>query len=317
MLADDILAAAGGPRDRELHGSLSWLAARIQKAHRIVLSEEVTRSAVAVAALPMEQQLKALTLCRFPFPLTWLEWSRAASGLKGGREGALVDVDPDSLQHGDITVAWDNNVSPIMLRFDWRAGIAPFYRADIRAMSDTQIRDKIGDQVSTRAAMIEEQEREKFELNLDMVALFEALGRASNAKEYLDVAVECLHGQSGFIRAALLLINTKNLTTSEPYVASSKLQRARQRSGKAPILDYTKVTIKLSKALAARAGDAADPKNPMRLHLVRGHFKIRKSGVFWWSPFQRGSAAHGVIARQDRHVSRLTDTQDATKRPFA
>jgi len=27
----------------------------------------------------------------------------------------------------------------------------------------------------------------------------------------------------------------------------------------------------------------------MAAHYVRGHFKQRKSGVYWWSPFVRGS----------------------------
>jgi hypothetical protein len=57
-------------------------------------------------------------------------------------------------------------------------------------------------------------------------------------------------------------------------------------------------------ALAARAGMAGDERNPSRLHLVRGHFKIRASGVYWWSPHARGvTDPRTPIARQQRTVS--------------
>jgi hypothetical protein len=39
-----------------------------------------------------------------------------------------------------------------------------------------------------------------------------------------------------------------------------------------------------------------------RQHLVRGHFKIRKTGVYWWAPFLRGDARHGTIKRHEYEV---------------
>jgi hypothetical protein len=66
------------------------------------------------------------------------------------------------------------------------------------------------------------------------------------------------------------------------------------------LLDYTHIGIRLTRALGARAGMAADPRQAARLHLVRGHFKIRKSGVYWWSPFARGQGTAPLD--QHRHV---------------
>lgn len=37
------------------------------------------------------------------------------------------------------------------------------------------------------------------------------------------------------------------------------------------------------------------PTGQHRAHLVRGHFKVRKSGVFWWMPFVRGNQKLGFV----------------------
>jgi hypothetical protein len=39
----------------------------------------------------------------------------------------------------------------------------------------------------------------------------------------------------------------------------------------------------------AYADEDEPPESMMRRHLVRGHFKVGKSGVYWWRPFLRGS----------------------------
>lgn len=54
--------------------------------------------------------------------------------------------------------------------------------------------------------------------------------------------------------------------------------------------------------LAARAGSASDRNSP-RLHAVRGHFKVRKHGVYWWSDFMRGDPRRGSIRTQTREVT--------------
>jgi hypothetical protein len=42
----------------------------------------------------------------------------------------------------------------------------------------------------------------------------------------------------------------------------------------------------------AAAGD--DPAQ-LRAHFVRGHFKVRRTGVFFWSAYQRGNPALGFV----------------------
>jgi len=39
-------------------------------------------------------------------------------------------------------------------------------------------------------------------------------------------------------------------------------------------------------------------RTEMRAHMVRGHFKVRRTGVYWWRAFVRGR--HGTVDR-DRY----------------
>jgi hypothetical protein len=36
---------------------------------------------------------------------------------------------------------------------------------------------------------------------------------------------------------------------------------------------------------------------PMRAHMVRGHFKHTKHGIFFWSPHMRGDFKRGVVTK--------------------
>jgi hypothetical protein len=63
-----------------------------------------------------------------------------------------------------------------------------------------------------------------------------------------------------------------------------------RRLGKPEALGYSSVKIRLSRNEARAYADGDEPpESMMRRHLVRGHFKVRKSGVSWWRPFLRGS----------------------------
>jgi hypothetical protein len=61
------------------------------------------------------------------------------------------------------------------------------------------------------------------------------------------------------------------------------------------LLDHWTVTLRLSKGLSRGLAQSGIPVHEIRAHLVRGHFKIRQSGIYWWSPHVRGKAALGMI----------------------
>jgi hypothetical protein len=331
MLADDLIAAVGGDGDRLYRGAFSLMAPRLKAAQRFDLAPEVLRSALTIARSAIGPQLRALSLCKLPFQRCWFEWPGAFSGLPslrgnvGGiprRMGALVTTD-ESLQRGTIVYAWLHpdsdlggaNICPLLVTFDWRpeatepvpdlGGAARWHEQASAADWQTLAGQFDRVRLSSRADVIAETRRFGIMGNPMMEKFMDYAEETSPdaVGKILAAANLDIEGEPPLLRAAIMLLNSRNLARTEPRPIPAKLQRARGRNGKPPLLDYTHVGIRLTRALGARAGMASDPHHPNRLHLVRGHFKIRRSGVFWWAPHSRGTPDLGPpIKGQTRHV---------------
>jgi len=59
-------------------------------------------------------------------------------------------------------------------------------------------------------------------------------------------------------------------------------------------------------------GRSVEPIEHRSAHLVRGHFKQRKSGLFWWNPFVRGKGK--LNKREAYQVTALEEKNDALRR---
>lgn len=104
--------------------------------------------------------------------------------------------------------------------------------------------------------------------------------------------------EMGHLFATLILMNAKNcveVAKTEPPV---KLNKARSKRGKPELLAYSTVRIELSKSQQRAVKSGIMTREEAQRHLVRGHFKVRATGVFWWGDFMRGDAARGTIERR-------------------
>lgn len=328
MLADDLIAASGSRFDTIYCGAFTELAKQLRTAQRFDLSPEVMRSAFTIAHSPIGGQLRALSLCRLPFRQAWFEWPGGYAGVPSERSdihapipkrmGALVETDA-SLQRGTIVYAWRHdrddtqNICPLAVTFDWRAdGAEPL--ADLTAMkrwhltaTDAEWRDLAEKfprvRNSARADVVADNSRFGVVIN-PMMHTFLDLAAPGGFDLLMNAASKDIEGEPTLLRAAVMLLNSRNLAEYQPRPIAAKLNHARRKNGKPPLLDYTHVRIRLSRALGERAGMAADPRAPSRLHLVRGHFKVRATGVYWWAPFARGTpASSGGPLQQTRHVA--------------
>jgi hypothetical protein len=319
MLADDIIAAVGSASDQVYCGAFAPMALAIKRAQRFDLSPEVLRSALTISKSAIGPQLRALPLCRLPFARCWFEWPGNVGGIPK-RMGALVSTDA-SLQRGTIAYAWMHpdpdlggvNICPLLVTFDWRETPEPV--ADIMGAArwHTTATDqdwrKLATQfdrvrLSARADVEEETRRFGIAIN-PMMSKFLTFAEATSREalhKILAAASLDVEGEPPMLRAAIMLLNSRNLAVQTARPVAAKLNRARAARGREPLLDYTHIGIRLTRALAARAGMAGDPRHAARLHLVRGHFKIRKSGVYWWSPFARGTTDGSAPLNQHRHV---------------
>jgi hypothetical protein len=117
-----------------------------------------------------------------------------------------------------------------------------------------------------------------------------------NADLLFDLAILDWSGEAMFILAFLALLNTLN---AHEKVSSSltKLNRSRIARGVLPLQDY--YTLKISSRLKSRMNIKPDSEGhrDLRLGIVRGHFKVRKTGIFFWHPHWRGKSSVGVVEK--------------------
>lgn len=132
---------------------------------------------------------------------------------------------------------------------------------------------------------------------------------ASFGKPGIEAALDDVRDEIGPIIALLILMNSKNCVEVNKDAVPLKLNKARVRKGKPAYLDHSTVHIKLGKTNTNIAAAHGMTKEEARRHLVRGHFKIRKHGVYWWTPHLRGNALRGHVNRDSYIVEPKHDPE--------
>lgn len=325
MLADKVLAAVGQDFDRATLGAIRGFAASLCGAHKFVLNDDVAVACHLVSNTKPSTMVTALPFCRTPFENTWVEWPFAAVQQAGGygeprqvdyitpiRVGVLLEMD-ETFQRGILSLAWDNKAEPgvtlsmLAAEVDWTGNperpvkawdAEAFYEKNLPNLSENAQkwwRDK-----REKAWMIEQLSHSEATITPYYEKFCEAAianGRRDYLKDQLDKGVLDWAGEQKFIEAALILLNSRNCVFFED-ADLSRLNRARAKRGKPSLQQHSVVKIKLSQALARAQERGAGKANVMR-HLVRGHFKVRKTGVFWWSPYVRGNLGDAKARRYE------------------
>ncbi|MCK1670359.1 hypothetical protein [Bradyrhizobium sp. 150] len=109
-----------------------------------------------------------------------------------------------------------------------------------------------------------------------------------------------IEGEAPFAETIIAMMNSRNAIEHRP-VDLSGLNKARAKRGRPMFLPYRTTHLRLSQAQtrAFRAGLLT--REDAGRHRVRGHFKIRKTGIYWWSPFFRGDPTK-PLERQEYNV---------------
>lgn len=106
-----------------------------------------------------------------------------------------------------------------------------------------------------------------------------------------DSDIEHIGKYALIIGATLTALNSPTIieTTQKDFTEWNK---KRIKRGQHTLSNHVSVNLKreIRDALAAQNAPLVDPndKNPMKVHWRRGHFKHRKTGIFWWSPHLAG-----------------------------
>lgn len=113
-------------------------------------------------------------------------------------------------------------------------------------------------------------------------------------------------GEQHFIVTVLGLLNTRNFGVVDKIDNSVRNDKAAKRGSKS-LASYHLCKLRLRRPDLARldGNKSKEARSALRAHLVRGHFKERQSGMFWWSQYQRGDLALGFV-RKDYSVGEGT-----------
>lgn len=126
------------------------------------------------------------------------------------------------------------------------------------------------------------------------IAFMFAAGMKEESSVGFEIAATDWSGEAIFLLAVLALVNTRNVVETE-LVPRGKLNKNRLRRGMRPLEEYhiLKIHTELKKRYTPSEGEGGH--RDLRWHLVMGHWKVRKTGVFFWHPHARGDKSIGEI----------------------
>jgi hypothetical protein len=329
MLADELLAEEGysAPHRQMLEQARN----AVTHAVRFTLDREVVVAAQLVTEARPSSLIQGLPLCRLPYPTTWFEYagrdrpgSCAVGTIVPHRVGLLCDAAPEAPNEVTVNVFWHNGGRtdhvehcPVALLADLttdgqlsrhpilgrqkRGTTAEGLKQALLATSHDHNRKLAADQREVEAALALSnriffvKSRYFAPLAAEIVAR-----RGAGALEWLlRQSQGNVEGEASLLLGILMLLNTRNGTSRQP-ADLTRLNSVRLKRGRQPLLDHWTVTLRLSKGLSRGMTQSGIPAHEMRAHLVRGHFKIRRSGIYWWSPHVRGKVALGGIRHEYR-----------------
>jgi hypothetical protein len=300
----------------------------IKGAHKFVLDDSVAAACEHIRQGRPTSIQAAMEFAAVPFPVTWVEWAgNAVSGtrhLRGGtsvprRVGMLLDTsDPRA---GSAHLFWSMpaplnqlRVSPAMVMFDFTRTIIPQMRREMfpEIKHEVPTADELRELMPHKAKWLNQPAEVEALANsgddgflMPSTAVMGSLGPKLTAEAGVALTKEAQsdwEGEVGFLKAVLIMMNCRNAVESEAAAEQPRLNRKRALAGKLPLFEHRVIRMKL-RGPERRGTAGTGEGGRMRAHLVRGHFKVRKTGVFFWTPFVRGDALLGTI--RSRYEVRL------------
>lgn len=293
-LVDIILANYEKPKS-EVSLLCPGLREKIKAAQKYALSCEVVQAVYNVYQSRPSSIESAIEFARPPFPLTWIEFKHF------NRPRPIDNGRPEPESIGFLIEGALTGMVHLFWNFEYRAVVCPIV---FRYSNCGDFTDKIEDKVIQ--SYLSQPNRRHDPANMSPLE-FDSLQRLM-ARDWTELSpvlnpyyAELIHqnpemytqylidlaGEPAFLRAALQLMNSRNCIEIERS-DFSKLNKARAKRGGEPLCDYSTVKLHLRKKRYVHLIRVGLSEGEIRAYLCRGHFKVRKTGVFWWSPHIRG-----------------------------
>ena len=285
---------------------------------RYVLTDDLARSATQFAFAGGDSLISCLDLIHVPARSLWVEWTDAPrqdelmkitaldlpEGSCAHRAGAFLTASSDC-RSGEIRTFWSTRaelayVSPVVVRFDLD-NVAEDHSAADPVLG-------LGSAVVTappELCLDDFLTHMEFYFDADWAAYYRdkcMTPEMRNAVLHRNVATCAFDPPMLF--SFFLMLSARG-ALPQRSVAMDRLNRARHRTGKAPLLDHIEVSAPL---WVAQAPDIPEPKGAPnrrspRLHHVCGHIVRRGNAIFWRAPHLRGNGRIGHVRTRTVELS--------------
>ena len=284
---------------------------------RYVLADGLARCAMEMAFADGDRLVSCLDLIRVPARSLWIEWADAARQIEGldiaaegthdsasaQRAGALISASADG-RSGEIRTFWSTPgnlayCSPVTARFDLDGGRGHDDGMDpaigkgwarITAPGEFGLDEFLG--------------HLSFHFDEEWAAYYRAACTTpAMRREVLQGNLRACAFDAPMLLAFFLMLGARG-SLPRQNIPVDRLNRARQRRGKPPLLEHVMVSAPLYSCSASGViGSSAASRRGPRLHHVCGHLVRRGAAVFWRVPHLRGSSRLGQIRTRTVELS--------------
>jgi hypothetical protein len=284
---------------------------------RYVLADDLARCATQMAFSEGDRLSSCLDLIHVPARSLWIEWTEAprqaelhaieALAPQGAsvaqRAGALLTASSNG-RAGEIRTFWSTRaelayVSPVIVRFDLDG-------VGVHRMSSDPV---IGSGWATVTAPVEAGLEEflehlRFYFDEEWAAYYRDRCETREMRnEVLRNNLATCAFDPPMLFAFMLMLSARS-ALPQRAISVDKLNRARRRVGKLPLLEHIEVSAPLySSSTSCMPGMRGLERRGPRLHHVRGHIVRRGAAVFWRVPHLRGSARLGQVRTRTVELS--------------
>jgi hypothetical protein len=297
-------------------------------ATRYVLSDELTRLCTALAYSKGASTLACADLLHVPAERVWVEWTEAPWRNELACYGFKCPVDPACSGRRGVFIQSNADGRSGLMRTFWASG-----ESELNVLSSSmEAYFDFDRQEGENSAVFDQQKPPSILVSDDAAGgkadilrrcfrfWFERSWQDYYARAQLTpVQAEALsHHALGSIAvdipvvlAFFLLLATRPGLPRRPLMLE-RLNRARAKSGKRPLLEQIEVFSPLMPEFESGCSSySRASRRSRRLHHVRGHLVRRGSKLFWRVPHLRGSARAGTI--RTRTVTWIVDSPTSAR----
>lgn len=234
----------------------------LPQAGRFLVGQDIMNAVDRMEKIPIDDLLKAMPYARPPFASTWIEWMPPGGG---GHTGYMIltDDEPQSFRfrrYSSMRGLEGVIGATVFAELDWVRVTAAGYSTDVPPMSypPPQI---------APVNSIDQFTDETFAADIRM-AVSDVIGM-------------------------LLIINSPSGVVEIAEAPDTAREDARRkRDGRMPLPNLRAIRLNIGRVRQLSNGTDGDGSEgrPRAEHLVRGHFKMIKGEMCWWSPHPRNLA---------------------------